>query len=415
MLLFLLLLLGDNPVERYLTEKDKAARSHLLAEIKAPLADVEALLRTPPPRAPAPTTGQIVRRKIPNLQAQGAEFEFVLWVPRNYTPDKTWRLILSLHGQGGNGGDFIRNWLADVERDGATFLLCPSAGRGGWGASMLGYHYVLDSLREVISTYSIDLDRIFIDGASMGGNGSFQFACVYPDLFAGAAPRSGGPVFRSVPTGTGKEDKSVIAEGLENLLATPLYWIVGARDPEVPQAWVKIAKAQLDPLKSDVTFREFPEGGHEWFPQENAAVLQWMATKRRDAYPPRVGLETNERAHNRNYWLEISEFSGKELLKRSYLDLDRKPIEERTLFPERSHVKAEIFRESNEIKISASGARELKVYLHERMIDMTRPLTVTVNGSRSKFDVKPALETLLESARRDRGLLYTASVRVSVP
>jgi len=42
-------------------------------------------------------------------------------------------------------------------------------------------------------------------------------------------------------------------------------------------------------------------------------------------------------------------------------------------------------------------------------------VTITVNGSKSRFDVKPSLETLLESARRDRGLLYTASVKVRVP
>jgi hypothetical protein len=49
------------------------------------------------------------------------------------------------------------------------------------------------------------------------------------------------------------------------------------------------------------------------------------------------------------------------------------------------------------------------------MVDMTKPVTVTINGSKSKFDVKPSLETLMESARRDRGLLYTASVKVKVP
>jgi len=415
MLLLLALLLQDDPVERYLAEKDKAVRSRLLSEIKLPLPDVEAALRRPPKRDPAQSTGQIVRKKIRNQHALGAEFEVVLWVPQNYTPDKTWRLILSLHGQGGNGEEFMRNWLADVQRDGSTFLLCPSAGRGGWGASMLGYHHILDSLRDVEAAYAIDLDRIFIDGASMGGNGSFQFACFYPDLFAGAAPRSGGPMYRYIPTGTGKQDKTVTAEGLENLLATPLYWIVGAKDPEVPNAWVKIAKAQLDPLKGDFTFKEFPDGGHEWFPQENAAVLEWMGTKRRDAYPPRVGLDTNERAYSRNFWLEISEFAGKELLKRNYVDLDRKSIEERTLFPEHSRVRAELAWDSNEIKISASGVRELKVYLHEKMMDLGKPLTVTVNGLKSKVDVKPSLETLLESARRDRGLLYTASVKVRVP
>jgi hypothetical protein len=192
--------------------------------------------------------------------------------------------------------------------------------------------------------------------------------------------------------------------------------VIGAKDAEVPNAWVKIAKAQLDGLKpADFTFKEFPDGGHEWFPQENASVMAWIATKRRDAYPPRVGLETNERAFNRNFWLEISEFSGKELLKRNYLDFDKKIIEERTLFPERSQATGEIVREANEIKLTVAGAREIRVYLHERMLDIAKPVTVTVNGSRSRFDVKPSLETLMESARRDRGLLYSASVKVKVP
>ena len=415
MLFLLWACLQASPVDRYLAEKDKAARTKLLSEIKAPLADVEAELRRPPKRPPVETCGQVVKKTLKAEHPLAVEFEYVLWVPKDYTPERSWRLIVSLHGQSGNGDQFLRNWLGDAQRDGATFVLCPSAGRGGWGHSTLGYHYILDSLRDVLASYAVDPDLVFLDGASMGGNGSFQFACRYPDLFAGAAPRSGGPLFRYVPTGPGKNDRTVTAEGLENLLATPLYWIVGAKDPEVPNAWVKIAKGQLDALKGDVTFREFPEGGHEWFPQENGAVLAWMATKRRDAYAPRVGLDSNERAFSRNFWLEISEFKGQDLLKRSYMDFDKKAIEERTLFPERAHARGEIVKESNEIKVTVAGAREIRVYLHEKMVDLARPVTITVNGSKSTFDVKPSLETLLESARRDRGLLYLSSVKVRVP
>jgi pimeloyl-ACP methyl ester carboxylesterase len=415
LLLAALLQTADSPIERYLVEKDKAARAKILGEIKAPIGEVEAELRKPPKRAPVEARGQIVKKKLKADHALGVEFEYVLWVPAEYAPDRTWRLIVSLHGQSGNGDQFIRNWLGDAQRDGTTFVLCPSAQRGGWGASTLGHRYILDSLRDVLATYAIDRDRVFLDGASMGGNGSFQFVCLHPDLFAGAAPRSGGPAFRYVPTGTGKNDRTVVAEGIPNLVATPLYWVVGAKDAEVPNAWVKIAKGQLDVLKSDFTFKEFPDGGHEWFPQENGPVLAWMGTKKRDAYPPRVGIETNERAFNRAFWLEIAEFKGQELLKRSYMDFDKKSIEERTLFPERSSVTGEVLKESNEIKLSVAGAREIRVYLHERMIDVAKPVTVTVNGSKSKFDVKPSLETLMESARRDRGLLYSASVKVRVP
>ena len=70
----------------------------------------------------------------------------------------------------------------------------------------------------------------------------------------------------------------------------------------MPNAWVKIAKAQIDTLKLDCVFQEYPNGGHEWFPQENAKVLEWMGTRRRSAYPARVGVETVERIFNRS-WL----------------------------------------------------------------------------------------------------------------
>ena len=415
MLAALLLLLQETPVERYLSEKDRAARGRIVAEIKAAPAEVEAELRRPPKRPDAPARGQVVRKRLAADHPLAVEFEYVLWVPADYDPAKRYRLIVSLHGQNGTGDGFIRNWLGDVQRAGDTFLLCPSAGRGGWGRSLLGHAYILTSLRDVLATYQVDPDLVFLDGASMGGNGSFEFACQYPDLFAGAAPRAGGPMFRYLPAVPGTKERQVTTEGIENLVATPVYWVIGAKDHEVPYAWVKVAKAQLDALKFDFTYKEFPDGGHEWFPQENAAVLAWMGTKRRDPYAPRVWLWTQDRTFSRRFWVEVTEFKGKELLKRGYMDTSNKTIEDRTLFTDPITVRAELVRERNEIKISAAGARELRIYLHEKMLDLSKPVAVTVNNSRSTYDAKPSLETLLESARRDRGLLYSASIKVRVP
>src|ERR1043166_7964897 len=187
-----------SPIERYLAEKDAAARTKILAEIKGTHAQIEEELRRPRKRPVPESTGQVVQRKLKAQHPQSVEFEYALWIPKDYAPTKLWRLLISLHGQGGNGPDFMRNWRGDLERAGDTFLLCPSAGRGGWGRSLLGHHYILDSLRDLMENYAIDPDLVFIDGASMGGNGSFEFACMYPDLLAGAAPRSGGPMFRYV-------------------------------------------------------------------------------------------------------------------------------------------------------------------------------------------------------------------------
>ena len=413
MLVLLLLLAQGSPVEQYLAEKDASARSKLLRKIRGSVAEVESRIRKPPPPPAPDETGTVVRKKLKAAHPLGIEFEYLLWVPKAYTPEKRWRLLIDLHGQSGTGDSAIRRWLSDLQRTDDIFLLCPSARRGGWGRSLLGHAYIRSSMRDVMATYAIDPDLVFLDGASMGGNGSFQFACRFPDLFAGAMPRSGGPMFRYVKQAEGR--KTVTAEGVENLVALPLYWVVGAKDHEVPNAWVKVARAQIEKLKSDFTFREYPNGGHEWFPQENARVLEWMEGRRRNPYPPRVSVHTNDRNFRRNYWLEISQFKGREMIQRGFRDLKGQHIEDRKIFHEFIRVDAELVPDTNEIRVTSTGARELTIYLHERMVDLSKAVVVRVNGARRQFRPKPSVTTLMESARRDRGLLYSAKVKVRPP
>lgn len=399
----LVLLAQEADVDAWLKDPKKAAGLTPAA--------VEAELRKPPKRPPAAARGQVVRKSLVADHPLAVPFEYALWVPADYSPDRSWRLIVTLHGQSGNGPDMTRVWLDDLRRDGETFLLCPSAGRGGWGRSLLGHAYVLGAIRDVLGAYAIDPDRVFLDGASMGGNGSFEFACMYPDLFAGAAPRSGGPFFRYLPG----QKKDVEAEGLENLVSTPLYWVIGGKDPKVPYAWVQKAHAQLEVLKIDLVYKEYPEGGHEWFPGENAAVLAWMKSKVRDPYPPRAAVATTDRRFRRNFWLEVAEFKAKENVKRNFADLQGKSIEERLVFQDEILVRADFLKEANEFRVSAAGAKEIRIYLHERMVDFGRPVVVVVNGRKSTFQPKASVDVLLESARRDRGLLYTASVKAAAP
>ena len=138
-----------------------------------------------------------------------------------------------------------------------------------------------------------------------------------------------------------------------------------------------------------------------------------MKTKTRTAYPARVAVATNDRRFGRRFWLEIAEYKGKEIIKRGFADAQGKSIEERLIFQEEAKASAELA--GNEVKVTSTGAKELRIYLSEKMVDFAKPVIVTVNGRRSTFSPKPSLETLLESERRAPGLFYTASVKVSVP
>lgn len=73
-------------------------------------------------------------------------------------------------------------------------------------------------IQRIKKTYTVDTNRIYVTGMSMGGYGTFRFVAKYPDLVAAAAPLCGGG-----ETNTG-----------QSLSKVPLWVMHGARDTEVP-------------------------------------------------------------------------------------------------------------------------------------------------------------------------------------
>src|SRR5262249_37514729 len=65
-----------------------------------------------------------------------------------------------------------------------------------------GYHYdaaahdaVLYTLIDLRRRFSVDSDRIFLTGHSMGGHAAWDIGLAHPDLFAGVIPICGSPQF----------------------------------------------------------------------------------------------------------------------------------------------------------------------------------------------------------------------------
>ena len=56
----------------------------------------------------------------------GSRGGFSLYVPEYYTPDRTWPLVMALHGGSGNGRGFLWSWLRDARSLGAI-LIAPTA------------------------------------------------------------------------------------------------------------------------------------------------------------------------------------------------------------------------------------------------------------------------------------------------
>lgn len=118
-------------------------------------------------------------------------------------------------------------------------------------------------LDKVIESYPIDESRIYILGLSMGGMGTFDMICRYPDLFAAAVPICGGINTERL-------------NGFESETAIRIYH--GDADSVVPVRFSREAYIKLEAEGANVEYIEFPGVNHNsWDPAFNTKdFLEWI-------------------------------------------------------------------------------------------------------------------------------------------
>ena len=122
-----------------------------------------------------------------------------LMKPLSFDESKRYPVIVSLHGAGGRGTDNrkqLKDWnklLADKQRrtDYPCYVLAPQSD-GLWNKTHL------ENIKSIIKALpSVDMDRIYILGHSMGGHGTYILIQVDPGYFAAAAPSAGSGLKRT--------------------------------------------------------------------------------------------------------------------------------------------------------------------------------------------------------------------------
>ncbi len=125
--------------------------------------DVALLARLSDP--PQPRTGIVHERNEP-----GSRGGFSLYVPEYYTPDRSWPLVMALHGGSGNGRRFLWSWLRDARSCGAI-LIAPTAIGSTW--ALMGEDAdtpnLMRILEDVRARWNIDANRLLLAGMSDGG------------------------------------------------------------------------------------------------------------------------------------------------------------------------------------------------------------------------------------------------------
>jgi predicted peptidase len=132
----------------------------------------------------------------------GREMRYMVWLPDGYGDDRDRRypLIYFLHGSGDDDYDstFVASFglpavlvLDEQPEDFEFVVVSPQAEPGTtWYAGT--QPEVVDALlQEMLDTYLIDPDRVYLTGLSMGGFGSWHIASRYPERYAAMASLSG--------------------------------------------------------------------------------------------------------------------------------------------------------------------------------------------------------------------------------
>ena len=181
------------------------------------------------------------------------EMPYRLMKPLGFDPNERYPVIVSLHGGGGRGTDNrkqLRNWnepLAQEQRrsDYPSYVLAPQSNRL-WDAAHLA------KIKGIVAALpSVDTDRIYVLGHSMGGHGIYILLQMDPGYFAAAAPSAG--------TGLPQTEEFIDASLIKDV---PIWAFHGDKDTVAPFERGQKLFAEMERLRGNVKFTTWAGDGH---------------------------------------------------------------------------------------------------------------------------------------------------------
>ena len=296
-------------------------------------------------------------------------------------------LWISMHGGGGTTAQTNdQQWQNQIRlyEPGEGIYVAPRAPTDTWNLWHRGHIDPLFTtlIEHYVVARNVDPNRVYLMGYSAGGDGVYQLAPRLPDRFAAAAMMAGHP-----------NETSPL--GLRNL---PFAVLMGGADTAYDRAAVaerfgnQLAELrEADPEGYEHRAIIYPGMGH-WMQRKDAEILPWMASFEREARPAKLVWKQDDVTHDRFYWLGVPEGTAKA----------------------RTTVTAEITGQT--IAIESEDVNAVQLHLHDDMLDLDQPVTVTANGEqvfsgmvrRTERDIRAALEDRLDPA-----LTPSATITVS--
>ncbi len=232
------------------------------------------------------TTGS--KREAYISKIDGRAHPYTVNVPAAYTPDQPWPLVVNLHGS---------TWWCDLPKQkevSQAYIMVKVDARGvNGGYFNLAESDVLAVLAEVQKHYSIDTQRVYLLGNSMGGGGTWSIASRYPDLFAAVIPAAG----------------YVRKNCFSNFSHLPLLTVHGRKDSVVSSDYSYFGTRYLQQLGYPTRALYSGQHGHDiesfLFQEE---PINWLLSHRRSLVPANLDYTTDSAQRGKYYWAKILQF-----------------------------------------------------------------------------------------------------------
>ncbi len=381
---------------------------------------------TPTPKVPG---GQL------KIQASSYHIGDALDMPyavlqKGEKPANGWPLIIATHGGGGTSDKLsgphgwpvnTQEWNTQIKLSLALYpnnaiYFVPrmvNDNQGRWWKEYNCKAYAA-MIRHAILFWDVDPNRIYMLGISEGGYGTETLACRYPDILAAANGMACG------------EGTSIHVENLRNL---PFRTDVGEKDTSFGRVTNAIKKHELlksyqkNDIEGYINHLEVHSGkGHGI---EYKSGPEWMVKFTRNPHPKRVTytLFQHDGVKNKGaYWLQATSDLANKVI---HLDGQINPVDNSitiTADATKNDEKVQVADAQQALvdpgeTVPATGLK-LSLWLHESLLDLTKPVKISINGKLVQtYTPTPELGVLNSSLMLfgDPDYAYPCKVDVVVP
>lgn len=282
--------------------------------------------------------------------------------------------VIYLHGFGGRAAGSVSAAQAAFA-DGHGWILAFPDGRGAVNYDHVGEQDVLAVRQALIDTQDADPDRIYLQGFSMGGHGSYRLGLRFPDLFAAVSPQAGWADFNQfypqwyeqttapkLPTYIDPTRASLLGHtaalpqaenGLNNDWRV-FYRTSDSINPKINaermvDAWAALGKSVIAVEQA---------GGHSPEPNENAYTF--FDGKSVNPDRPVVVYRTYHLRHDGAYWLKIEAFRERE---------------------QQARIRAEAFVSENRIAVETTNVARFTLSPSAALVSNASNAIVEVDGA----------------------------------